>query len=43
MLKVQDKIAEQEKSQVENENIKEQPLNNKSVEKTTVTTKKKKP
>lgn len=43
MLKVQDKIAEQENSTLEKDNTKEKVVENKPVEKTTVTTKKKKP
>lgn len=43
MLKVQDKISEQENSTLEKDNTKEKVVENKPVEKTTVTTKKKKP
>lgn len=43
MLKVQDKIAEQENSTLEKDNTKKKVVENKPVEKTTVTTKKKKP
>lgn len=43
MLKVQDKIAEKENSTLEKDNTKEKVVENKPVEKTTVTTKKKKP